>query len=97
MIRAIISICFLAVTFMGHGGEFSKIDLAVRETIERDLQGQSLDIFEDIYDLKVEGSDPNCLMIVSALVQSSPNGEAKYFLCINKHSNGYQAITMKKE
>ena len=62
----------LTALFVGQNiiaGEFSKIDIVVRETLEREYSHQNIDFFEDISELQIVENTPACDLVVSAKVQ----------------------------
>jgi hypothetical protein len=89
----IVSLIFL--NFSSFAGEFSKIDLSVREALESHYSGTSLDIFEDITALSLEQPALGCLLVVSAVVTLDQE-TVKEFLCVNKVNSEYESTVIEK-
>lgn len=90
----VVGLVFL--NFSSFAGEFSKIDLSVREALESHFSGTSLDIFEDITALSLEDQKEGCLLVVSAIVRLQQE-TVKELLCVNKVNSDYESTVIGKQ
>ena len=86
--KIILASLILCLTGNSYAGEFSKIDLVVRETIEAHYASEDLDFFEDIVNLRIETNQAQCDLVVSAKVLIQPIATTEE-VCITKLENSY--------
>ncbi len=98
MKKLLITFCFLSL-FNSFAGEFSKIDLVVREAIDNfytiGREGERVATIESVTNMKIIATNTgDCFLEVFANTQVSGGYESGFYktwVCVNKSSYGYEA------